>query len=86
MKVGFSGKTGNTEITEIALDWSRSIRRRSDAVLLGQIGKDADLRPEAMDGAFSGRPAKPVASRCESRLQSTAIELFSVSRENKKAA
>jgi hypothetical protein len=44
-----------------------------------QINKDVDLRPEAMDEAFSGRPAKPVASRYESRQQSTAIELFSVS-------
>ncbi len=31
-----------------------------------------------MDEAFSGRSAKPVASRYESRQQSTAIELFSV--------
>ena len=34
---------------KIALDWSRSIRRRSDAALPGQINKDVDLRPEAMD-------------------------------------
>ena len=43
---------GNAEITEISIDWRRSIRRRSDAVLPGQINKDVDLRPEAVDEAF----------------------------------
>ena len=66
----FPKEQGAAEITEIVLDWSRSIRRRSDAVLPGQINRDVDLRPEAMDGAFSGRPAKSGASRCESRQQS----------------
>ncbi len=45
----FPKEQGAAEITEIVLDWSRSIRRRSDAVLPGQINRDDDLRPEAMD-------------------------------------
>jgi hypothetical protein len=32
----------------------RSIRRRSEAVLPGQINRDVDLRPEAADEAFLG--------------------------------
>ena len=50
---------GNAETTEISIDWRRSIRRRSAAVLAGQINMEVDLRPEAADEAFlAGRQNK----------------------------
>ena len=53
---------------EIALAGSRSIRRRGFEALPGQINMEVDLRPEAKDEAFFGRPAKQKASRRESRF------------------
>ena len=65
---------GTAEITEIVLDWSCSICRRSDAVLPGQINKEVDLRPEATDGAFLGdqeNQSRGVANQDSNRQQSS---------------
>ena len=53
---------------EVALAGNRSICRRGFEALPGQINKEVDLRPEATDEAFFGRPAKQKASRCKSRF------------------
>ena len=70
---------GAAEITEISLDWRRSIRRRSDAVLPGQINKEVDLSPEAMDEAFldDRQNKSQVAANQDDNRQKSSYSAFS---------
>ena len=61
------------------MDWSRSIRRRRNAVLKGQINKDVDLRPQATDGAFAADRQNQLQVDANQDDNHVKIELFSAS-------